>query len=159
MGVSGNKMNVWKNNVSNYYDNCRWGVRLVSEKNVDRDLNKACKELLKWLRNHYQFPIRVPIYLLSRPMIKTRSGKLVSATFLAPYDRLVEPFIKVAVGDYEELKNKCGRDNAIAAIFTSILHELTHYFQWINQVDFNERQAIYYAKKIINDYAMTRDHP
>jgi hypothetical protein len=41
-------------------------------------------------------------------------------------------------------------------------HELTHYFQWLNQLDLTligeERQAKRYAHLIVEDYADTKEH-
>ena len=160
----GVKMNVWKNIPVEDYKNCRSGIRLVSQPSIDRDLNNAIKEMLKWLRKNYVFPIRCPIYLFDYPHLISRKGEQVSASFIAPYDRFEEPYIKVAVGDYSEEKKNRGRDNAIASILISIFHEITHYYQWIHNIlddnpQANERQAIYYASKRLQEYATTRDHP
>ena len=55
------------------------------------------------------------------------------------------------------------QDNALTAILKSIAHELSHYFQWLKDSDFTdekrERQALYYAEAIIDDYAEITDHP
>ena len=158
-------MKVWNSKETfDDYKNCRHGIRLISKPDVDRDLTNAIKEMLKWLRKEYEFPIRCPIYLYNYSYLVTRDNKKVSASFLAPYERFVGPYIRISVGDYEKEKNDRGRDNAIASIFCSIFHELTHYFQWIYDVLekdplADERQARYYAKKLLMDYASTREHP
>ena len=50
----------------------------------------------------------------------------------------------------------------------SIAHELSHYFQWIKDHEEwcgledrskYERQAVYYAREIVRDYADVVDHP
>lgn len=80
-----------------------------------------------------------------------------------PNDRFVEPYIRIATGDYEELREKYGRDDALATILRSFAHEIVHYLQWINgfeQTDTEaERQAERYSKEILNMYAKTREHP
>lgn len=90
-------------------------------------------------------------------------GRIASALFFWPYDRKEEPYIKVAVGDYQEMLRERGKDNALAAILHSIAHELSHYYQWLKKYEYNEkrmeRQAKYYAKELIYDYAETREHP
>ncbi|MBQ4510659.1 MAG: hypothetical protein II984_08045 [Clostridia bacterium] len=157
-------MRVWENIPVSEYENCRHGIRLVSKPSIDSDLNNAIKGMLKWLRSNYEFPIRCPIYLYDYPYLISRSGKKVSASFIAPYDRFEEPYIKLSVGDYEREKKERGRDNAIASIFMSIFHELTHHYQWIHGIlgkdpKADERQAIYYAQKRLYEYASTREHP
>lgn len=88
---------------------------------------------------------------------------MLSATFFGPYDKLVEPYIRVSAGDYPDLLNKRGKDDALCAILSSVTHELTHYFQWINSfqqsVRSEEWQAKFYSGKIIDNYADTREHP
>ena len=63
----------------------------------------------------------------------------------------------------EELREKYGRDDALATILRSFAHEIVHYLQWINgfeQTDTEaERQAERYSKEILNMYAKTREHP
>lgn len=143
--------------------NCRKGVRLRFDKAVDQEVKRACKEYVYWLRKQYNFPIRVPIYFKASKYITTLTGEKVSAIFFGPYDKSLEPYIKISVGDYHELLEEVGKDNALAAILHSITHELSHYYQWIKECDLDtakrERQAQYYATEILYDYAETREHP
>lgn len=143
--------------------NCRKGVRLRFDKAVDKEVKRACKEYVCWLRTQYDFPIRVPIYFKASKYVTSSTGEQVSAIFFGPYDKTLEPYIKVSVGDYQDLLEKNGKDNALAAILHSITHELSHYYQWIKEYDFDteklERQAQYYATEILYDYAEIREHP
>lgn len=90
-------------------------------------------------------------------------GELVSATFFEPVNRQDEPYARIATGDYQQLKEKIGRDNALASILLSVAHELTHYFQWINDIRLTaigeERQASRYARFILDEYADVVEHP
>ena len=143
--------------------NCRKGVRQRFDKEVDKEVRRACKEYISWLRMQYDFPMRVPIYFKASKYVTTSKGEKCSAIFFGPYDKTLEPNIKIAVGDYPDLLEKYGKDTALAAILRSITHELSHYFQWIKG-DFDgsakvERQAKYYALEIVYDYAETREHP
>lgn len=64
----------------------------------------------------------------------------------------MEPYIKVATGSYAELCRSDGKDDALAAI----LYTLTHYFQWLNQLELTpagaERQANRCAGEIVAWY-------
>lgn len=95
--------------------------------------------------------------------IRTIEGALVAATFFAPFEKNVEPYIRVATGDYIDDLNSCGKDNALAANLGSIAHELTHYFQWVNGLKLTqigeERQANLYERFILDEYKETREHP
>ena len=141
----------------------RKGIRLCFDEEVDAEVKRACKEFVCWLRKRYEFPVRVPIYFKSCKSIIARNGEIASASFFGPYDKEEEPYIRIAVGDYQEMLSERGKDNALAANLGAIAHELSHYFQWIKDCNFDEekmeRQAKYYASEILYDYAETRDHP
>ena len=81
---------------------------------------------------------------------------MVSATFLGPFDKFLEPYIKVATGDYESILSEKGIFNALCAEIGSIAHELTHYFQWVNNTDQSEAEketeADTYSEAIVYDY-------
>lgn len=81
----------------------------------------------KWLRTNYEFPILVPVYLLPSAYVTTMHGDKVSASFFAPWDLKVEPYIRIATGDYHDLLAAHGRDNALAAYLNSLAHEVIHY--------------------------------
>ena len=123
----------------------------------------ACLRFCAWLRTEYFFPIRIPIYFKQAARIKAMDGELVSATFFEPVNRQDEPYARIATGDYQQLKEKIGRDNALASILLSVAHELTHYFQWINDIRLTaigeERQASRYARFILDEYADVVEHP
>ena len=159
-------MNIWTcKRWEKYYsnNNVRMGIRLRIEKTVALEVRRAIKEFTVWMRKRYPFPIRIPIYVKSSIRIKARDGDMVCATFFEPDDLYVEPYIKIATGDYFELERMDGRDNALASIIGSLIHELTHYYQWINCINLTEvgreRQASAYVSIILGEYAKTREHP
>lgn len=147
-----------------YHDgNVRRGMHLKFDKDVDLEVKRACKEFSAWMRTRYYFPMRVTIYVKSSYCIKSFDGEWVCGTFFEPWDRFREPYIRVATGDYDELLKSEGNDNALAGMLLSITHELTHYFQWINDIQLTEigmeRQANAYAHYILDEYKETREHP
>lgn len=152
--------NDWSTFVS---EDCRKGIRLYFDRDVDKEVKRASKDFVDWLAEQYEFPIRIPIYFKTCKHIISRNGEEASAAFLGPFDKREEPYIRIAVGDYQELKGKRGQDNALASILHSIAHELTHYYQWVKNSDCDiakmERQAQYYAREILYDYAEIREHP
>ncbi len=142
----------------------RTGLRLRFDKEVHSEVRRACKEYAKFLRREYYFPLRVTIYIKQTPKIKAMDGEMVYGTFWCMDDDFtVEPYIRVAVGDYEELCKKWGQDSALTAYLMTMGHELTHYFQWINGIELTpigmERQATKYARWVLDDYAETRERP
>lgn len=141
----------------------RDGMWLRFDKGVDPEVKRACKEFSKWLRTCYYFPIRVPVYIKSSEQVKTPLGEVGSAFFWAPFDKTNEPYISVSTGDYCKLMEIGGKDGALASILHSIAHELSHYFQWLKNMDLpiekKERQAKYYSNEILYDYAEIRERP
>jgi predicted SprT family Zn-dependent metalloprotease len=75
----------------------------------------------------------------------------------------MEPYARIATGDYYDMLKEDGKDNALGGILHSIAHELTHYYQWINDVHLTDRgeeiQASRYASSIVFEYSQTREHP
>ncbi|MFC3799225.1 hypothetical protein [Cohnella sp. GCM10012308] len=137
----------------------RTGLRTRSLPGVHPEVRRACLEFIKWLRLTMDFPIRVVIYLKKDYRIRTRDRQQVTASFFAPFNKSDEPYIRVATGDYKELLIKVGNDHALAGFLHSIAHELVHYRQWLTDAPFSERQAVSRAKKIVEAYALTREHP
>lgn len=113
----------------------------------------------RWLRQHYEFPMRVVAYLYPSERIVTRDGELASASFFAPFDRSVEPYIRLPTGDYKDLKKKHGRDDALAAFLCSLAHEVVHYQQWVTTGETYERGVSKRSEAIVHAYAKSVAHP
>lgn len=141
----------------------RTGLRLRFDKSVDPEVRHACLRFAKWLRKEYYFPLRINIYIKSKRSLITVDGDSAVGTFFEPLSYADEPYIRIATGDYIDLVRTNGRDNALASILFSISHELSHYFQWINNLPLTplgrERQASRYAVFIVDEYSTTCDHP
>ncbi|MFL0365896.1 hypothetical protein ACH0BF_23105 [Pseudobacillus sp. 179-B 2D1 NHS] len=138
----------------------RNGLRVRCEQGVHLEVRRACLEFGKWMRKEFDFPIRVVVYLKKDYQIKNITTKeLVSATFFAPYDKTQEPYIRIATGDYLELLEELGQDNALASILGSIAHEVGHYYQWVDNKDLDEDEAEDYGEYMLDLYAQTREHP
>jgi hypothetical protein len=136
----------------------RTGIRIRGARGHP-EVRRAFIRFAKWLRQEYDFPIRVPVYLFPSEQIITMHGERVSASFFAPYNRTMEPFIRVATGDYVQIKKEVGRDDALAACLNSFAHEFVHYQQWVASGNISERGVIRRAQSIVDRYAMTTGHP
>lgn len=154
----------WEKNIDLTREGHRTGLRLRFDKDIDSEVRRACKEFAVFLRREYFFPIRVVVYIKNVKKLTAMDGDKVYGTFWSMYDDYnIEPHIRVAAGDYTDLCHKWGKDSALTAILSTIAHELTHYFQWINALKLTpigqERQATNYARYILDEYAETREHP
>lgn len=57
------------------------------------------------------------------------------------------------MGDYEKLLREHGKEDSLWIILGSIAHELTHYYQWINNLSLTECGMERYAKAYV-DYCI-----
>lgn len=137
----------------------RKGLRIRCDIGVHPEVRGACIGFTKWLRKEFEFPIRVVVYLKKDFQIKSQADKeLVSVTFFGPYDKNEEPYIRIATGDYIELLDKNGPDNALWAILGTFAHEIGHYYQWLDDEDVEE-VADNNKEYMLDLYAETLDHP
>ena len=162
-----NNMHIWT--ITNWEKNIddnrkrRTGIRFRYDKAVDPEVKRACTQFAQWLRTEYYFPLRVLVYVKKNKTIRAKDGENVVGIFFEPVSYSDEPHIRIATGDYEELKNKIGKDNALATILATLAHELTHYYQWINGIQLTpigrERQASRYSDYILYEYSLKWAHP
>ena len=123
------------------------------------EVRGALVRFARWLRRTYEFPMRVPVYLSPNEFVVTGDGRECTACFFAPYERKVEPLIRIATGDYQSLKKERGRNNALACSITSLSHEVIHYQQWIGTGEVTERGVAAKAVRMLRKYELTTDRP
>ncbi len=141
-----------KRKITKMRSDCRKGLRIRGDRG-HAVVRRSLIRFARWLRMQYDFPIRVPVYLFPYDHVITMDGKKVSASFFAPFRRNVEPFIRIATGDYGTLVRKVGRDNALAAFICSLAHEVVHYQQWVATSETWERGVSVAARGILRRYA------
>lgn len=139
----------------------RKGLRLHFCKEADDTLRTVLIDFAQWLRKN-DFPIRVNVYFKKTEHIRASDGEYVSAVFFGPDDKLNEPYIRISVGDYKSLVSRYNEFQALCSNLASLAHELTHYYQWLNDMQLSqkqeERQAEYYAEKIVYSYLDERGY-
>lgn len=159
-------MNPWKSkNWLDFYSSARVtksGLRLHFCGEACQILKLFLFDFGKWLRIKFEFPIRVNVYFKSQAYIRAIDGEQVSGTFWGSFDREKEPYIKIAVGDFAVMTEKSNEFSALCNTAASLAHELTHYYQWLNDFQLSEvqeeRQAAYYSKKIVYMYLDERGY-
>lgn len=129
----------------------REGLRLRFN-NIDDIVRSELLNFSKWLRRDLDFPIRVVVYVKNTKQIKNMEGDYVYGTFFGPFDKSLEPYIRVATGDYFDLIQEIGPVSAIKAILHGFAHEIVHYQQWVMDEDYDERKANYRATRLVNRY-------
>ncbi|MBO5396113.1 MAG: hypothetical protein J6A97_04445 [Clostridia bacterium] len=113
------------------------------------------------MRKEFEFPLRVNVYVKGDYRIKAKDGDMVVGTCWKPADFSAYPYIRLATGDYNELVDERGEDGAMWAILASFSHELTHYYQYINNLQLTlvgeERQAHAYVNRILEAYDLSKN--
>lgn len=150
----------WEKRYANAEIEINSGLRFRYEKGVIPCVRNICLQFSRWLRSEYCFPVRVNVYIKKANRIRAIDGELVCGTCWRPDCKYETPYIRIATGDYFELCNRRGKESAIAEILLAIAHELTHYFQWLNEIKLTpigeERQASRYADIIVSDFYFYR---
>ena len=138
----------------------RTGIALRFEKGVHSDIKSLFTDFTKWLRRKYCFPIRVIVYIKESETIILMNGNVAWGSFRY-FDIFDEPYIRIPTGDYLKQAEIEGEENAAYTILSSFVHELTHYFQWVNQFEQSDRgsewQANYYRNRIIDLYLRDKE--
>jgi len=138
-----------------YSEDVRKGIHLHFEKGIDSELRALFLSFAGWLRRNYAFPIRVNVYVKNCVKIRLLDGRMAYGGFRywGIHD---EPYIRIPAKPETELLNVYTKEEIEEQILSSFVHELTHYFQWINQIEQSDRscewQANYYRYRMIEQY-------
>ena len=158
-------MDIWTSNKwQSYYTNIvhRSGIRIICETGVNTDVKHAIHNLVVWLRQNYEFPMRIHVYVKKTVFVKALDGDLVRDRFVWPYNRSEEPYITIGTGDYDDLLKYRNKDDALATILMAFLENVAHYYQWLNDMDFSspnlKRQARLSARRRLNEYSANIEH-
>ena len=115
------------------------GLRVRVQNGVDPAVRGACLDFARWLRTEFPFPLRLNVYIKRDYRIRAMDGDMVVGTIWQPDNLSEYPYIRLAAGDYTELVEARGDDEAMWAILRSFAHEIVHYFQHINGVQLTLR--------------------
>lgn len=134
------------------------GLRIIASRG-NKVVGAAYVRYARWLRSHFDFPVRLRVYLSPCKRIVTIHEEEVTASFFHPFDEREYPYVRIATGDYSELLEERGRDDTLAAFLCSLSHELVHYWQWIETGETTERGVAVRARNLVSSYADDVDSP
>jgi hypothetical protein len=133
----------------------RTGLRICGHRG-NREVKESILQFANWLRATYEFPVRVPVYLLPGESFLTVHGERCVASFFAPWDRMEEPYIRVATGDYSKLKKKHGKYNALCMNMESMARQIVRYQNWVRTGRLSDRGAAKKGKRMVEQYLSQR---
>lgn len=147
-------MNLWQSFEKANCSQENQGISFHYEKGIDHDLRELYLHFSEWLRKNYVFPVHLTVYILNQEKVMLRNGALRYGSFR--WYPIRSPRIKVPSKIEAELLEECSLEEIYVMILSSLVHEISHYFQWslgLEQTNaVSERQANYYRFRIIEQY-------
>ena len=147
-------MNLWQLFEKTNCSLCNMGVSFHFEKEIDQDLRDLFLNFAKWVRNKYVFPVHLTVYILNQEKVMLRDGSLKYGSFRWYPKR--SPRIKIPAKVEMELLEECSLEEIYEMILSSLVHEISHYYQWALELEqsnaVSERQANYFRFRIIDLY-------
>ena len=148
-------MNLWQ---SYEYDRKKQplseGISLHIEKGIDPELRKLFIRFANWARIKYCFPIHVNVYIKDCEKIRLVGGRMAYGGFR--YYEHRPPYIRIPARIEPWLREEEEELDIYYTILGSLVHELTHYFQWVAELEqtdsVSERQANYFRFRIIEQF-------
>ena len=130
------------------------GISFRFDNGIEDNLKKLYISFAKWLRNTYVFPVHMNIYIKNCEKVRLMSGAMVYGSFKWFEEK--PPYIRIPSKIEKYLLEEYSREEIYEQILSSLVHELTHYYQWILDLEqsnsTSERQANYYRYRIIEKY-------
>ena len=130
------------------------GLSLHFEKGIEPGFRTLCIRFANWLRNKYSFPIHINVYIKDCEKIRLVGGEMAYGGFRYFENR--SPYIRIPARIEPNVREEYDETESYYSILSSLVHELTHYYQWIaglKQTDaVSERQANYFRFRIIEQF-------
>lgn len=145
-------MNIWKKyRISR---NSKNNLHLHFDIDVDLHFKTFAMAFSRWLRSEYEFPVSLNVYFKNSEKIKLLTGKMAYGGFR--WYNHMSPRIRVAAKVETHLLDEYDINDIYEMILSSFVHEITHYYQWIDELEqknaTSERQANFFRYKIIDAF-------
>ncbi|MDU3373988.1 hypothetical protein ACLI5Y_13855 [Enterococcus innesii] len=129
-------------------------IEIKFKPSVNKYLLKVIYPYIDWLSENYSFPKKITIDITgSRFVYNSVTAQKATATFFGPYDfSELNAYIKISTGNFFDDCKKFGKKEAEKILLESISHEIQHYYQWIDQIPFDEGDAEYGAEELTWEY-------
>ena len=129
-------------------------LHLHFDAGIPSELKQQAIAFTKWLRKNYTVPITLHVYFRNTYRIRLKNGTMAYGSFRWYPQR--PPYIQIAAKpEPEMLKNNSDSENT-ETILSSLVHELTHYYQWLDDLKqtsaASEWQANHYRYQILDQW-------
>ena len=147
-------MNLWQNFEIDQTKLINNGISFRYEKGIDEELKRKFIQFDKWLRRAYVFPVHINVSCKNCEKVKLMSGAMAYGSFRWFEDRA--PYIRIPAKIDSQLYETFSREELYEQVLSSLVHELSHYYQWFLGLEqdnaTSERQANYFRYRIIDKY-------
>ena len=148
-------MNLWKTfEIQRNIQQTNQGIAFHYHQNIDSELKQKYIAFAKWLRRTYIFPVRISVYVLNCEKVTLQNGTMAYGSFRWFPKR--KPLIRIPSAIEPRLLLEYTKEEIFEQILSSLVHELTHYYQWVLKLEQNnvtsERQASYYRYRILDKF-------
>ena len=138
--------NLWNRFLlTNYQEKKPCNLKFHFEKGIEPGLKNQYINLAKWLRKTYYFPTVLNVYIINAEKVRLGNGKMAYGSFKWFAKR--PPRIKIPSSVESSLRQEYSNDEIYEMILSSLIHEITHYYQWCKKMNkpvacLNGRQTI-----------------
>lgn len=130
------------------------GVSLHFDKGIEPEFRRLCIRFVGWLRRTYSFPVHINIYIRDCEKIRLVDGRMAYGGFRYFENR--PPYIRIPARVEAHLRGEYEDGEIYDGILSSLVHELTHYYQWAEGSEqsnaVSERQANYFRFRILDQF-------
>lgn len=128
-------------------------IKMHYSKHIDIRIKLAYKEFNKWIKTYMNLVKVLHVFIKEDYNILSRNKESAIGLFGYPNGRNKYPYIKLAIGDFEDLCFKNGEYIAIMSILHTYAHELVHFEQWLDNKPSLEKKADKKATKLVEDFS------
>ena len=154
-------MNLWQRHERQRYtdEGC---IILRFETGVEPAFRQLCLRFIRWVRKKYVFPGTIRIYVKDCEQVRLLSGRMAYGSFRW-FDGDRPPYIRLPARINNSLREQYSDEDLYDSVLSSLVHELTHYFQWAEKLvqsdAVSERQANYYRYRLIETFCREEGLP
>ena len=147
-------MNLWDKHKKHDKTNRQINPQLHFDTEIEKEFKHFAIAFCKWLRQNYEFPVVLNIYFVNTYKIRLLNGLMAYGSFRWYPKR--SPRICIPAKIEPELLSELSKEDIYEMILSSMVHEITHYYQWTDNLKQNnavsEKQANYYRYRIIDNF-------
>ncbi len=131
------------------------GIRVRYANGITEDLKNNLNDLIKYLRRRYFFPIRCNVIITNHPKYRAQED---GHTYYGVFYDNVNAYKKKKLYPEIYVAGKIDEHLPIEQVMFTLLHELSHYFQWFFDEEKQrsdrslEMEATRWANRILEEY-------